>query len=652
MAIVKMKRLRLAGLTGQKEELLRELQRLGCVEVSEPEERPDDPAWASLLPAGDEDLAVSKGRSAELNAALTTLNKHVKKKSGGLLTPLPQVAEEELYNREKAEAAAAAADAITAAAERMEVIRAEQGRLKTQRKVLEPWETLDVPLDVKEAKNVSYTFGGIAARWDPLEVEGAAAEVTDLCQLVWAGKDSNQRYLLVICHKRAERAVFDCLKQFGFVRASLRDWSGTAAANMAAIDTSLAQLDKDMELARTELAAQAQRRSDLELSIDRVRQDIAVSEAEGRLMTSQRAFFLEGWFPAEEEKRVAQVLDNSGCAWEAADPTEEEYPRVPIKLKNNPVTAAMNPITEMYSMPAYGSVDPNPLMAPFFIAFFGFMMNDIAYGLLMVIGTALYLKLKKPREGTRNMMTLFFLCGLGSIFWGCLTGSFLGDFFPQLFKLLDPNSTFVWFWPPLFSPVNDTILVMIGSMALGAIQVFTGMAISVVEKFRKGDPLDAVFDEISWWIVIGTAVWAILGGGTIALVALVAGILMLVLGGTRKDKGFFGKVAGAIGIIYNGVSGFFSDILSYLRLMALMMAGSIIAQVFNTLGSVFGLVPFIIVSLIGNILNLVLNLLGCYVHTLRLQCLEFFGRFYKDGGKLFKPLAVDTKYVDIIKEEM
>ena len=86
--------------------------------------------------------------------------------------------------------------------------------------------------------------------------------------------------------------------------------------------------------------------------------------------------------------------------------------------------------------------------------------------------------------------------------------------------------------------------------------------------------------------------------------------------------------------------------------MALMMAGSIIATVFNTLGSVFGLVPFLIVALIGNVLNLVLNLLGCYVHTLRLQCLEFFGRFYQDGGKLFRPLTVETKYVDILKEEI
>ena len=126
---------------------------------------------------------------------------------------------------------------------------------------------------------------------------------------------------------------------------------------------------------------------------------------------------------------------------------------------------------------------------------------------------------------------------------------------------------------------------------------------------------------------------------------------MLVFGGTREAKGF-GKVTKLVGLVYNGVTGYFSDILSYVRLMALMLSGSVIAQVFNTLAATFGnVILFIIISMIGNALNLALNLLGCYVHDLRLQCLEFFNRFYEEGGKPYKPLAIQTKYVDVIKEE-
>jgi len=369
------------------------------------------------------------------------------------------------------------------------------------------------------------------------------------------------------------------------------------------------------------------------------------------------------------QPELEKVLGGFNCAWEAADPTPEEYPQVPIKLKNNPVTGPFNVITEMYAMPAYDTVDPNPLMAPFFIIFFGFMMNDIGYGLLMVLGTLFFLMKARPKGSMRDMMTMFFMCGIASTFWGCLTGGFFGDFLPKLFDLTgiaagvpgyhDASGAFVWFWKPVFTPINDIILVMVGAMAMGVVQVFTGMAVSVSLKVRHGQVLDAVTQEMAWWCILIGAAIAICGSavagmpaglGTAGLVILVLGAVLLLAGNLIRAKGL-GGITGFVGDVYNGVSGYFSDILSYLRLMALMMAGSIIASVFNTLGSVFGLVPFIIVAIIGNVLNLVLNLLGCYVHTMRLQCLEFFGRFYQDGGKAFRPLAVQTKYVDI-KEEI
>ena len=143
------------------------------------------------------------------------------------------------------------------------------------------------------------------------------------------------------------------------------------------------------------------------------------------------------------------------------------------------------------------------------------------------------------------------------------------------------------------------------------------------------------------------AALAILG---VTPIVLEAGIVLVVLGPVVTGKGF-GKITGIFGSLYNHITGYFGDILSYSRLMALMLAGSVIAQVFNTLGAIPGnMVVFIIISLAGNALNFALNLLGCYVHDLRLQCLEYFGKFYKDGGKPFRPLAINTKYVDIVKD--
>ena len=358
--------------------------------------------------------------------------------------------------------------------------------------------------------------------------------------------------------------------------------------------------------------------------------------------------------PADKEGELAQLLGGFTCALETADPAPEEYPEVPVKLKNNAITRSMNTITEMYSLPAYDGVDANPLMAPFFIVIFGLMMADMAYGLLIVLGTGVYLKKARPKNP--YFMEMFFWCGISTFIVGALTGGFFGDFIPQLLGLMGITFTM----PALFSPMNDTLAIMVGSVALGFVQILTGMAVSVCHKTKKGCFLDALFDEITWWIILaGLVVWlcgsmlAVLPPvfGTVGLGMLIAGGLMLALGGTRKAKGF-GKFTSLVGIVYNGVTGFFSDALSYVRIMALMLSGSVIASVFNTLGATTGIVPvFIVISLLGNLLNFALCVLGAYVHDLRLQCLEFFGRFYEEGGKPYQPLSVNTKYVDIIKEE-
>ena len=322
---------------------------------------------------------------------------------------------------------------------------------------------------------------------------------------------------------------------------------------------------------------------------------------------------------------------------------------MPVALRGNVLTRSMNCITEQYSMPAYDGVDPNPIMAPFFIFFFGMMMADMGYGLAMIVGSLLFLKKKRPDD--RSFMEMIFWCGIMTFVFGALTGGFLGDFIPQLCKLIDPASTVAL--PALFDPLNDTMAIMVGSLVLGAIQVFTGMTVSVVEKCRNGRFADALFDEITWWIILAGGAMALLGVGSVGGVPVVLclGGVMLLYGAGRGKKGF-GKVTGVVAAVYNGVTGFFSDILSYVRLMALMLSGAVLAQVFNMLGATTGnIVTFIIISLVGNTLNLALNLLGCYVHDMRLQFLEFFGRFYKDGGKAFRPLCIKSNYVEIVKED-
>ena len=655
MAIVKMKRLSLVGMAPDREELLRRLQSLGCVEVEEPDGEADEEALSLLTRTDDGALAAAKAEAAALSAALRILDRYDKEK-GGLLKTRPQISEGELFDEEAALEARQAAQTIDEQERRLAAIAAEEGRLRTQKEALSPWLELDVPLESSSTKDVAVVSGTLPVRtdWDALGAELGA--LTDLYELERAGRDRDAQYLLAVCHRSVEEPFFALLKERGLVRATLRGWTGTAKENTAVIEKKLLELSGQAEDARNVILSQREHRFAMERYQDRLSQDVQRQEVKGRLLSSQAAFFLRGWVPESEVHSLEQALSGYVCAWETADPAPEDYPEVPVKLKNNLFTRSMNVITEMYSLPAYDGVDPNPLMAPFFILFFGMMLADMGYGILMVAASLFVLLRVRPKNSAFMEMILW--CGISTFIWGALSGGFFGDFIPQLLSIVDPGSTFEM--PALFTPLDDIVVIMIGSLVLGFLQILTGMTVSVVKKTQEGEFLDALFGEISWWIVLlglGLMVSGMMVAGAPAVLTtvgqglLIVGFLMLALGGTRKARGF-GKVTSFVGILYNGVTGFFSDTLSYIRLMALMVSGSVIAQVFNTLGATFGnVVLFLIISLLGNALNLALSLLGGYVHDLRLQCLEFFGRFYKEGGKPYKPLSIQTKYVDIIKEE-
>ena len=247
----------------------------------------------------------------------------------------------------------------------------------------------------------------------------------------------------------------------------------------------------------------------------------------------------------------------------------------------------------------------------------------------------------------RHMIPLLGLCGVSTFIMGALTGGFFGDLLPQLAKIINPDTSFTAL-PALFSPLDDALAVLIGSLAIGVAQIFTGMGVSMYRKIKKGEVMDALCSEGAWYLVF------LLMGGGIALgqvkAALIAVVVLLVVTQSYGKKGIVGKLMGIGGSLYNNVTGYFSDILSYSRLMALMLAGAVIAQVFNTLGGLTGnVILFFIISMVGNALNFALNLLGCYVHDMRLQCLEYFGRFYEDGGKPFRPMDMKSKYYHIVK---
>ena len=653
MAIIKMKGLHLFVPRKRKRELLRDLMRLGCVHIDEPPDWMADKAYAARFVREDVSQTEGKTKQALLKSALAVIDRVAPQKKP-LLSPKPEMPAEQFFDGEGVERAIEKAQLICAQAEREKQIAAEISEKKSLLAMLEPWLGLDLRLDQKKTEKTvicPVTFSARSA-WD--ELNAALCAVCEEAELFSVSLDSKLHYALLIAWDGRQDEIIEGLRPYEFAFVNLKDLHDTPLAESDAAKRQIAALQEEKEACLQRIKEAAAEREEMQKAHDKIGVSLMQSEANANILCSEKTAFLQGWVPAQKEEALAKLLDTYGCAYEFIEPSEEDYPRVPVGLRNNRITNALNMVTNMYSLPSYGTVDPNPLMAPFFILFYGLMMADIGYGILMILAALIAMRKLKPREGTLSFCQLLLYSGISTTVMGALTGACFGDAPYQLVHIFHPESTWQGL-PYLFSPVHDSSLVLYGAMGLGMLHLNTGMAVSFYRKVKAGKVADAIFEEGALWAVLITGVLAVFQIGLIGgiPVLLLAAVLMLLFGAGRHEKGF-GKITAAFSCIYNTATGWFGDVLSYARIMALMLAGGVVAQVFNTIAAMpangSGVNPltitlFFLIALVGHLLNFGLNLLGCFVHDLRLQCLEFFGKFYEDGGKPYRPLKVSGTYL-------
>ena len=634
-----MKHLRLLGMESEREALLKAMQNTECVEISSIDGN-EEALKSGFAKPDDKALMSAQEASRAYRTALASLDRFAPEKKG-MFRKRQGVSRAAFFSAESEENARTAAETINKDIRRLGEIESERTKNEALRATLAPWLTVDAPLGGADGA-LSVFFGTVSLNVTDDALKALADSLDGLLTWQQASSDRSLRYLLVMCHGSVKERALSALRDLGFSTVSFRGMTGTAKENDKALAENLAALEKERQEIEQRIVGLGGKREALLEASDRAAIALRREEAKSRLVGTDKVFLLEGWLPADRCAALEKALEPFTCAIETREPTEDEYPQVPVQLKNNKLTRPLNMVTEMYSLPAYGTLDPNPLMAPFFILFYGIMMADMGYGLLMMIASVIISKKYRPKGTSGELFSLLGLCGISTFIMGALTGGFFGDFLTQLVAIVSPGTVFAL--PKLFDPLDDLTMILIGSMALGMVQIVTGMAISLIEKCKRKKFLDAFFEEITWWIVfVGIALLALGKGAAV----LYVGCALVLLGPIVQGKGW-GKLTGVFGSLYNHVTGYFGDILSYTRLMALMLAGSVIAQVFNMLAAMPGnVIAFIIISMLGNAMNFGLNLLGCYVHDLRLQCLEFFNKFYVDGGKPFRPMTLDTEYVDL-----
>ena len=665
MSIVAMKKLRLIGVRSQQKDILKDLMLLGCVEITNPDMNNPDFQSLNHDTLESADLILHKSERTKIINSLKKLDKYSPSK-GGLLTPLPEIELDKLLDESSISSSLKIADEILDLDEQIRKSVSEENKIRVNLETLAPWKDFDYPLNIRETDTCSVIYGALPATADISVITDALASEVDEAELFEVSQDDNSKYLILVVVKEKYDEAISVLKLYGWSNAALDNFSGSASSAIDDCNNKLDACISNKESLVETITSLGDKRDDLQLCADILDTKIAQEENASKLMDTESAFVFSGWVTAPDVDKLESVLNKYDCAYEIEDPDPEHPEEVPVKLKNNKLTKPFNMVTEMYSLPAYNGLDPNPFIAPFFALFFGIMFADMAYGLILLAAGLIFTYKAKPRGTMKNMAGLLIECGITTTIIGFLTGGFFGDvvsqigsWFGQEWSIVPHLGTINVAGVAIDLPLdllsgNNPLYVLILAICLGAIHLFVGVLLGMYLKIRDGQWVDAILNDFCWWVILAGLGLMLLKKGTIVLWI---GVGMMILGQLITGKGL-GKLTGIVGAVYNGATGYLGDFLSYSRLMALMLAGSVIASVFNQLGglgnkngiTVGGTILFIFVFCIGHALNFGLNLIGCFVHTLRLQFLEFFGKWYRDGGRRFNPLSIRTKY-NVVKEE-
>ncbi len=646
--IEKMEKLFLYGLSADNERLLSDLMQVGCAEIVEPETLAGQEEIAEELSRRISDLYNFEQLQSRLGAAIGILAPYTPKKK--LLDRRPQMDYHRLADAAGQERALEICARVEEIQKEIGRCQSDIGRTEFLISSLMPWKDLDIPLDERSTHDSEIFLLMLPLSAAPEELTGGEESIRAVVQEI--SRDTEQIYAAAVCHKSQTGEFWDRMRSAGGVKVEFDKLTGTVAENMAAARRELERLETELARYKDSLKETAGDILVLQETYDACQMAMERARAAGRMLHTAETSLLTAWVPQRQKARVERVLEKYQCFYEFSPPGPEEEP--PVLLKNNKLVEPFEAVTEMYSMPAPGSLDPNPVMAPYFFLFFGMMLSDAGYGLILTVVGLLGAKLLDCGAGMKKLLKMLGYCGISTVFWGALYGSWFGDAIPRVASVFFGADVKV---PMLIDPLTDPMSVLILSFIFGYLHIMTGLVLKAYLMIRRGHPLDAFFD-VGLWMLILIGLPLLLAGGLAAQIGqylAIGGAVGLVLTQGRDKKNPLLKAASGVLSLYD-ITGYFSDLLSYSRIMALGLATGVIGQVVNTMGTlpgrnIFGALLFVVVFAGGHVLNLGINALGSYVHSSRLQYVEFFGKFFEGGGQPFRPLRADTKYVYIKQEE-
>ena len=635
--IVPMKKLTLAALLEHREAILQALQSICAVQLIS-------------IGEGEQSSAAAEGRVQRLQSAEELLKPYAGKAGFG---PKPEATRQEL--EEDIQPALEICAELEGLQRRIAQNGSDTEKRRLQLVSLLPWADMTDPLEtVRSTASLKVMTGTV-----PVDGVKALMETGALVQLYGGEKE---RAALVICPNEEYAGIAPSIRATGFQEKGFGDIRGTASENIQRLRTEIEALEAERAQLEARLAAFGPKREEIRRALDGAAIDRDREQSKEALAHTKTAFLLTGWVREDMTEKVRREIEKITDVYYLGFEDPSEGDAVPTVLKNSRLITPYEAVTNLYSLPAYGTIDGTPLMAPFYFIFFGMMLSDTVYGAVLALGAWAFLKYMKPRGMMENLAKVLLMGGISTIFMGLLFGTCAGVSWPVIFRGTALENTF-----PIIDSSADPIAMLALCAAMGIIQMFYAVFIAAYSCIKHKDWAGAIVDNLSWvFIITGLLLMAAPSLGLPAALGTAgkwmaigfAAVVLLFAG--RSKKNVAGRLMSGAGKLYD-VTSWLGDVLSYARIFALGLSTGVIGLVLNTLcwdmlfasfkgNPVLMVVGFIIVTVLSVALHafmMAISTLGCFVHSARLQYVEFFGKFYEAGGKAFKPLRYETKYVNV-----
>ena len=644
--ISKMKKLSLVILKSDEDAILNDLLWLKTIEVSDP----GDVSGDSIVVRRDcsQEILSSENKISSLESAIKMLSPKRKDKKKALKPKRVEKKELFISPDESVEKAELIAEETLELRKKNEKSKEDIRKLNIYLTSIAPWKDYDLPLGYSGDGSIRCEAGILPLSTNMQALESSLDEASEGAYELTEVSRGNAICISVIFHKAYKNSVLNALGEVGFTKNLFPVYAKTAKEEIRLTEEKIKELEESIESSEAKIEEYAAYCTSMETAADIERTKVVKLRQKEKLLETGHTILMTGWVPERNVPRLEKKLEKYTCFCELADPVEGDD--VPTELYNGPFGDAYSMIVSMYGYPKYGSVDPSFITGIFFALMLGMIFSDAGYGLLFLIGAIIGLVKMKPEGGTKRILIIVATCGFSCIVCGVLFGGYFGDLPTQIAQNIF-HSHALDNLALVCNPVSEPMTFIVIALVVGVVHLLSGLAVQMVQFFKKGDWKAAVFDVGSWFFIYSGLAIAFLVNQIAGFIVLGIGLLMLITMRGREKKNIFARIFNGIAGLYDMVN-FATDVLSYSRIFALALSGAVIASVVNTLATMGGssaltIVMMIVIVPFGHILNIAVSAIGAFVHTLRLQFLEFYGKFFDEGGRGFDPAVPNLKYVSV-----